>query len=46
MRARWSARATIHVRDSKNPGGGLVTVSAGAWTAFLAVPATLYPKKV
>jgi len=34
--------AAIHVRDSKNPGGALVTVSSGAWTAFLAGPATPY----
>ena len=37
--------ATIHVRDSKNPSGALVTVSAGAWTAFLAGGTAPYPAK-
>ncbi|MFE9765203.1 DUF397 domain-containing protein [Streptomyces sp. NPDC005808] len=27
---------TIHIRDSKNPGGPHLTVSGEAWTAFLA----------
>lgn len=27
---------TIHIRDSKNPGGPALTVSGEAWTAFLA----------
>lgn len=31
--------AAIHIRDSKNPAGGIVTVSGEAWAAFLAVPA-------
>ncbi|MEW2435745.1 DUF397 domain-containing protein [Streptomyces caniferus] len=26
----------IHVRDSKNPGGPILTLSATAWAAFLA----------
>ncbi|MFI6404927.1 DUF397 domain-containing protein [Streptomyces sp. NPDC050548] len=26
---------TIHIRDSKNPGLGMVTVSDVAWSAFL-----------
>ena len=29
--------ATIHIRDSKNPDGPIVTVSGGAWAEFLAV---------
>ena len=35
----------IRVRDSKNPTGPNLTVSAGAWTAFLATGATPHPKK-
>ncbi|NUR00347.1 MAG: DUF397 domain-containing protein [Streptomyces sp.] len=31
--------AAIHIRDSKNPAGGIVTVSGEAWAAFLTVPA-------
>ncbi|MGP2437534.1 DUF397 domain-containing protein [Streptomyces sp. JW3] len=27
--------AAIHVRDSKNPGGPIVTVSPAAWGGFL-----------
>ncbi|MEU3598691.1 DUF397 domain-containing protein [Streptomyces sp. NPDC006798] len=27
--------ATIHVRDSKNPGGGWLDLSARAWGGFL-----------
>jgi hypothetical protein len=30
------ADAGVAVRDSKNPGGGHLTVSAAAWTAFTA----------
>ncbi|MGW8551980.1 DUF397 domain-containing protein [Streptomyces tubercidicus] len=26
----------IHIRDSKNPGGPILTTSAAAWSAFLA----------
>ncbi|MCX4636033.1 DUF397 domain-containing protein [Streptomyces platensis] len=26
----------IHIRDSKNPGGPILTLSAAAWSAFLA----------
>ncbi|MGI5260378.1 DUF397 domain-containing protein [Streptomyces angustmyceticus] len=26
----------IHVRDSKNPGGPILTLSATAWASFLA----------
>ncbi|WP_414505591.1 DUF397 domain-containing protein [Streptomyces sp. NEAU-L66] len=26
----------IHIRDSKNPGGPILTLSADAWSAFLA----------
>lgn len=26
----------IHIRDSKNPGGPILTLSAPAWAAFLA----------
>ncbi|WP_078652702.1 DUF397 domain-containing protein [Streptomyces sp. NRRL F-525] len=29
---------TIHIRDSKNPGGGIVTVSDAAWRTFLPTP--------
>ncbi|WP_405973203.1 DUF397 domain-containing protein [Streptomyces sp. NBC_00988] len=29
---------TVHIRDSKNPGGGIVTVSDAAWCTFLASP--------
>ncbi|WP_043667359.1 DUF397 domain-containing protein [Streptomyces xylophagus] len=36
---------TIHIRDSKNPGGAVVTVSDVAWSAFLATP-TPFPEKV
>jgi hypothetical protein len=25
----------IHIRDSKNPGGPILTLSAAAWSAFL-----------
>ncbi|MET9380990.1 DUF397 domain-containing protein [Streptomyces sp. NPDC002928] len=31
---------SIHVRDSKDPGGGVVTVSGAAWSAFLTAPGT------
>ncbi|MFI2617450.1 DUF397 domain-containing protein [Streptomyces sp. NPDC018584] len=27
--------STTHIRDSKNPGGPTLTVSADAWTAFV-----------
>ncbi|AJC55828.1 DUF397 domain-containing protein [Streptomyces sp. 769] len=27
---------TIHIRDSKNPGGPVLTLDADAWGAFLA----------
>ncbi|MGW8379302.1 DUF397 domain-containing protein [Streptomyces sp. ODS28] len=27
---------TVHVRDSKNPGGATLTFSAAAWASFLA----------
>ncbi|WPO72453.1 MULTISPECIES: DUF397 domain-containing protein [unclassified Streptomyces] len=27
--------STTHIRDSKNPGGPALSVSADAWTAFL-----------
>jgi hypothetical protein len=27
--------AAIHVRDSKNPAGGILTVSPGTWAEFL-----------
>ncbi|MEV0640293.1 DUF397 domain-containing protein [Streptomyces sp. NPDC050619] len=27
--------AAVHVRDSKNPGGAILTVSPSAWTTFL-----------
>ncbi|CAM5457894.1 DUF397 domain-containing protein [Streptomyces aurantiogriseus] len=27
--------ATVHIRDSKNPGHGMLTVSPGAWADFL-----------
>ncbi|MFK0172472.1 DUF397 domain-containing protein [Streptomyces sp. NPDC090306] len=30
----------VHVRDSKAPDGAVLTVSASAWAAFLAGPAT------
>ncbi|OIJ87669.1 DUF397 domain-containing protein [Streptomyces colonosanans] len=32
----------VLVRDSKNPTGPTLTVSAGAWTAFLAARTTPY----
>ncbi|MEU5304089.1 DUF397 domain-containing protein [Streptomyces noursei] len=28
--------ATIHIRDSKNPDGPVLTLPAGAWGAFVA----------
>ncbi|MFG2096490.1 DUF397 domain-containing protein [Streptomyces sp. NPDC048612] len=28
--------SAIHIRDSKNPGGPILTLSADAWSAFLA----------
>lgn len=28
----------IHIRDSKNPNGGIVTVSDSAWRTFLPTP--------
>ncbi|MEU8683765.1 DUF397 domain-containing protein [Streptomyces sp. NPDC048611] len=28
--------SAIHIRDSKNPGGSILTLSATAWSAFLA----------
>ncbi|MGW0629718.1 DUF397 domain-containing protein [Streptomyces sp. NPDC002758] len=34
-RACASPVSAIHIRDSKNVGGGVVTVSGEAWTAFL-----------
>ena len=37
--------ADIRVRDSKNPTGPILTVSAGAWTTFLAVGVTPHPEK-
>lgn len=36
---------TIRIRDSKYPGGAVVTVSGAAWCAFLATP-TPSPEKV
>ncbi|WP_405991852.1 DUF397 domain-containing protein [Streptomyces sp. NBC_00986] len=36
---------TIHIRDSKNPDGGIVTVSDAAWRTFLPSPHPS-PKKV
>ncbi|MEU9124622.1 DUF397 domain-containing protein [Streptomyces sp. NPDC048506] len=30
-----SPRPTVHVRDSKDPHGPTLTLSAGAWAAFL-----------
>lgn len=36
----------IHIRDSKNSTGAVVTVSDAAWSAFLAAPATPLPKKM
>ncbi|RZB14152.1 DUF397 domain-containing protein [Streptomyces sp. F001] len=29
---------SIHIRDSKNPAGPVLTVSGEAWAAFLALP--------
>jgi hypothetical protein len=29
---------TIHIRDSKNPDGPTLTVTAASWTAFLPTP--------
>ncbi|MGV4928932.1 DUF397 domain-containing protein [Streptomyces sp. BHT-5-2] len=29
-------RPTIHIRDSKNPGGPMLTLGAAAWAAFVA----------
>lgn len=31
--------AAIHVRDSKNPAGPMLTLSVGAWEAFVAAVA-------
>ncbi|MDF3145165.1 MULTISPECIES: DUF397 domain-containing protein [unclassified Streptomyces] len=31
------APTTIHIRDSKNPGGPNLTVSGNAWAAFIAL---------
>ncbi|KIZ13978.1 DUF397 domain-containing protein [Streptomyces natalensis] len=31
-----SPHATVHVRDSKTPGGPALNVSAAAWAAFVA----------
>ncbi|MFF2924531.1 DUF397 domain-containing protein [Streptomyces celluloflavus] len=28
--------AAVHIRDSKNPGGAILTVAPGAWAAFVA----------
>ncbi|MEU1365094.1 DUF397 domain-containing protein [Streptomyces sp. NPDC005803] len=33
--AQSDACPTVPVRDSKNPGGPVVTVGADAWTAFV-----------
>ncbi|MET9546924.1 DUF397 domain-containing protein [Streptomyces sp. NPDC006627] len=30
-----AARTTTHIRDSKNPDGPALSVSADAWTAFV-----------
>ncbi|GGK97831.1 DUF397 domain-containing protein [Streptomyces flaveus] len=30
---------TIHIRDSKNPGGPTLSMTAGAWATFLTPPA-------
>ncbi|MER5298654.1 DUF397 domain-containing protein [Streptomyces lasiicapitis] len=30
--------ATVHIRDSKNPGGPHLTVTPAVWAAFLALP--------
>ncbi|WP_442809459.1 DUF397 domain-containing protein [Streptomyces sp. NBC_01335] len=32
--------AAIHIRDSKNPEGPILTVSTGTWSAFAAYAAT------
>ncbi|MFE5738345.1 DUF397 domain-containing protein [Streptomyces celluloflavus] len=29
-------RAAVHIRDSKNPGGAILTVAPGTWAAFVA----------
>lgn len=29
----------IHIRDSKNPGGPVLTVTAAAWSSFVPSPA-------
>ncbi|WP_411146030.1 DUF397 domain-containing protein [Streptomyces sp. x-80] len=31
-----SPGAAVHIRDSKNPGGAILTVAPGAWAAFVA----------
>ncbi|MGX9887493.1 DUF397 domain-containing protein [Streptomyces sp. NPDC002276] len=41
-----SCPRTIHIRDSKNPGLGMVTVSDVAWSAFLPLTPHPLPKKV
>ncbi|WP_030799474.1 DUF397 domain-containing protein [Streptomyces sp. NRRL S-337] len=35
--ASSSPHPTIHIRDSKNPQGPTLTLSAGAWAEFLAL---------
>jgi len=35
--------ATVHVRDSKVPGGPALTVAADAWRPFLTAPHTSHP---
>jgi hypothetical protein len=35
----------IHIRDSKNPGGAVITVCGDAWCGFLAAPPTPSPEK-
>nr|WSY53017.1 DUF397 domain-containing protein [Streptomyces sp. NBC_00886] len=37
---------TVHIRDSKNPDGAVVTVSEAAWCTFVAARPTPSPEKV
>ncbi len=38
-----AAAECVHVRDSKDPAGPVLTVSPEAWTSFLAFAATQEP---
>lgn len=36
VEAQQPDSAVVHVRDSKNPGGSVLSVTAAAWMSFIA----------